>query len=124
MELEHVMPESSTGSIFRRGPQRPRVLRLEMDQRSPSRFQTVISLGLVVDEATRVASSYARLSVVWHTSQEAQNEMDVNMNIAPRWWFFVSGFQHRVLYGLNFDIVACGTMVRNENPRAYVRTQL
>ena len=118
MELEHVVSDSSTGSIFHRGPQRPLVLRLEMDRPSPSRFQTVIGLGLVVDEATHVASSYARLSVVWHTSQEAQNKMDVNMTIAPR--FFVSGFQHRVLYGLDFDIVACDTVVRNENPR-YVR---
>ena len=123
MELEHVMPESSTGSIFRRGPQRPRVLRLEMDQRSPSRFQTVISLGLVVDEATRVASSYAHLSVVWHASQVGAKQNGREHEYCPQ-WFFVSGFQRRVLYGLNFDIVACGTMVRNENPRAYVRTQL
>jgi len=83
----------------------------------------VISLGLVVDEATHVASSYGCLSVVWHASQEVQNKMDVNMNISPRWWFFVSGFQHHVLYGLDFDIVTCGTVVRNENLHAYVRMQ-
>src|SRR5258707_979945 len=71
MELEHVVSESSTGSIFHRGPQCPLVLHLEMDQRSPSRFQTVIGLGLVVDEATHVASSYAHLLVVWHASQAA-----------------------------------------------------